>query len=251
MIHDAAPPVEQMSPPRQTQFSLRSMLLLTAGVSAALGARPWINFGEFVLLLVLLGALANHLGMFGFMQARYVAKALLYVAAAAFAVSMFLKAIGGERGWKVAWETARDTYTGFNDPGPMMAIALWQTVYFTSTLANLAMFACPLLAHRLAAGKATWLRMLLAMSLIVPWSILRLADDALFLGFLGPEFLQIGYYVWAGSISLTGLVLPISRRQLLLLALLALWLVIAARCLPDPRLSPVARATPQSSISRA
>lgn len=242
MVGMATSPADIAAPSsRPTQFSLRSVLLLTAAVAGSCALISWLGVGWLPLLLGMTLFLANYLGMFGVLQGRRVAQAALYLAAAAWGVSMFLP-IAEVSGWWVATEFFKRWLDGpqnhqhlwppaAHDLAGLLTRANWVFGVGLTILVNLAMPLCALLAHRMASGKACWLRTILAWAMPAVW--LWFVVMYLFMQMYSPEpqrisFMGPGYLVWCGAATMTAVVLPIMRWQLIGASLVSLWLAVGA-----------------------
>jgi len=237
--------VVSASDPRSPQFSLRGMLLLTAAVAVACALISWLGAAWLPLVLGMTLYLANYLGMFGLLQRRVVAQTVLYLAAIAWTISLFLPVersfsggtttLGGEMAWSsvVDWSGVLPEHRGGIAPsywGRLLLRAAWLSGQGLASMANAGMVLCPLLAHRLAVGKARWLQTMLVVSTPVVWICCFYFVPTY--GILFGIVLQVqsvpAYFVWCGALTMTAVVLRISWWQLIAVAVVSLWLAVGA-----------------------
>ncbi|MCE9552398.1 MAG: hypothetical protein K8T91_03350 [Planctomycetes bacterium] len=234
----ATSPADIAAPPsRPTQYSLRGVLLLTAAVAGACALGSWLGAGWLPLLLGMTLYLANYLGMLGFVQGRRVAQTALYLAALAWVVSLFLPLVDGNSGWVVAlccnmdWEGAfpelRTHGIAWNLAGQLLLRVAGLTLVGASDLANVGMTLCPLLAHRLVVGKARWLHTILVVSTPGVWTwYFTFAPRYPYSP--GTDELAPAYVAWCGALTITAIVLRISRWQLIAATAMSMWLSVGA-----------------------
>ncbi|MCE9544645.1 MAG: hypothetical protein K8T25_03885 [Planctomycetia bacterium] len=224
------------STPVRGQYTLRSILILTACAAALCAGGTLMGKWSIGVLAFVFLCLANYLGFFAWFQRERFARIALYFAVALFVVSLFLptsveahKSVGGYWGawqvfsfpFEVVFQVAKEWFkkspqfspSTLNDLRISVACFLW-------TVANIALLISAFVARRLAVGKWSWYRGVLLIGVPSAYSLSQLLHYI--------DGWHGGLYVWILALTVPHVVLPIQPRELALVLMtagIALWAI--------------------------